>query len=147
MASLFFARSVDLYLKDGGNVSAWSCPTALSRPASTPGGARAEWTDHRRNNTLSVDFSYKTPWDLEKLDPNTFFPIPASVVFARRMATRLYRESPLDGKVSSVGWVRLAAPDVQRDPVLLADTSRGPSPYAKHYPSGSSSRTALPLLR
>ena len=35
---------------------------------------------------LSVDFSHKMAWDLEGLEPNSFFPVPASVVFARRIS-------------------------------------------------------------
>ena len=33
-----------------------------------------------------MDFQFKTPWDLDNLDPNDFFPMPGSVVFARRVA-------------------------------------------------------------
>ncbi len=38
VAGLFFARSVDLYLKDGAS-SASCCPTARCRPGNTPSGA------------------------------------------------------------------------------------------------------------
>ena len=31
-----------------------------------------------------MDFTLKPAWDLERLEPNTFFPVPASVVFARK---------------------------------------------------------------
>ena len=33
---------------------------------------------------LTVDFSQKKAWDLERLEPNNFFPVPASAVFAQR---------------------------------------------------------------
>ena len=32
---------------------------------------------------MSFDFSVKSPWDLERLDPNNFFPITSCVVFAQ----------------------------------------------------------------
>ena len=39
-----------------------------------------------------MDFGLKTPWDLDKLEPNNFFPVPACVVFAE-----------MKGKVSGAG--------------------------------------------
>ena len=52
------------------------------------GSRRARPRGRGRNRTLgrllAVDFNHKTAWDLEGLEPNTFFPVPASVVFARR---------------------------------------------------------------
>ena len=38
-------------------------------------------------NILAVDFGVKTARNLERLEPNTFFPVPASVVVARRLGT------------------------------------------------------------
>ena len=38
----------------------------------------------RGGRVLTVDFSQKTAWDLERLEANDFFPVPASVVFAQR---------------------------------------------------------------
>ena len=35
--------------------------------------------------TLAADFTWKAAWDLERLEPNTFFPVPASVAFAKRL--------------------------------------------------------------
>ena len=42
------------------------------------------WNWRRQMRTLSVDFGVKSAWDLERLEPNTFFPVPSSVAFARR---------------------------------------------------------------
>ena len=83
VASLFFARSVDLYLKEGGVIGFVMPHSALQA------GQHSKWRTGRwespvrgkaRNRTpdfsLSADFEVKAAWDLEKLEPNTFFPIP-----------------------------------------------------------------------
>ena len=144
VASLFFARSVHLYLKDGGHIG-MVMPHSALQAGQHARWRKGEWTDHRSNNTLSVDFSYKTPWDLEQLKPNTFFPIPASVVFARRLGPAT-KGVPLAGNVER--WQGTPGrPDVQRVLAPIADTSRGPSPYAGSVPQGASIVPALPLLR
>ena len=85
IAGLFFARCVDLYLKDGGHIGMVLPHSALQT------GQYAKWRtgnwkaerEHGRR-VLSVDFTAKPAWDLEQLTPNNFFPVPAAVVFARR---------------------------------------------------------------
>ena len=91
ISSLFYARSVDLYLKDTGVIgmvmphsalrtgqhSKWRTGAWKSKPAGKGRGRTP-------GRTLSVDFGYKAAWDLEGLEPNNFFPVPSSVVFARR---------------------------------------------------------------
>ena len=90
VAGLFFARSVDLYLKDGGVIGFVLPHSALQA------GQYSKWRTGRwqspsrrgrgRNRApdfqLSVEFNHKAAWDLETLEPNNFFPIPACVVFA-----------------------------------------------------------------
>ena len=78
---------------------------------------------------MAVDFSHKTAWDLEKLEPNTFFPVPASVVFAKRLGED-GRAKPLAGRVER--WLgKAGANDVRRELVSITDTSVvGKSPYA-----------------
>ena len=91
VAGLLFARSVDLYLKDGGVIGMVMPHSALQTGQYTKWRA-GEWRSQssgrgRRRaaaRVLAVDFGYKSAWDLEQLEPNTFFPVPASVVFARR---------------------------------------------------------------
>ena len=90
VAGLFFARSMDLYLADGGRIGMVMPHSALAA------GQHRKWRSGRwrqvvaarsrrsRVDRLRVDFRFKRPWDLEQLTPNDFFPIPASVVFARR---------------------------------------------------------------
>ena len=86
---------------------------------------------------LTVDFGYKTAWDLERLEPNTFFPVPASVAFARRSGED-GKATPLAGEVER--WVGIAgATDVHRTRVSITDTSvGGDSPYAGYSRQGAS---------
>ena len=64
------------------------------------------WTTHNDLRSLSVDFGFKAAWDLEKLEPNTFFPIASSVAFARR--TGEVGEATPSPATSNSGWVRPA---------------------------------------
>ena len=122
VAGLFFARSVDLYLKDGGVIGMVMPHSALQT------GQHAKWrTGEWRANpsvgaaegprrVFAVDFGHKTAWDLEKLEPNTFFPVPASVVFARRVGEGdTAKATPLAGQVER--WLgKAGAADVRRVP-------------------------------
>ncbi len=143
VAGLFFARSVDLYLKDGGVIGMVMPHSALQT------GQYAKWrtgswqtkpVGRGRNRTagrvLAVDFGHKTAWDLEGLEPNTFFPVPASVVFARRSGED-GKASPLAGEVER--WLgKAGATDVRRAQVSITDTSVvGESPYAGHSRNGA----------
>ena len=134
VASLFFARSVALYLKDGG-VIGMVMPHSALQAGQHAKWRKGEWTDLRGFNTLSVDFSYKTPWDLEQLEPNTFFPIPASVAFAKRLGV-VHKGVPLAGNVER--WLGAPdRPDVQRVLVPITDAYKGASPYAGHSRQGA----------
>ena len=85
---LFFTRSVDLYLKPGGVIGMVMPHSALQA------GQYSKWrtgqwrASDSSAGTLAVDFDFKTAWDLEGLTPNTFFPVPASVVFATWVGLR-----------------------------------------------------------
>ena len=132
----FFVRSVDLYLKDDGVIGMVMPHSALQAGQYTKwrkGEWRAESSGRGRRRAaarvLAVDFNYKTAWDLERLEPNTFFPVPASVVFARRNGED-GRATPLAGEVE--WWLGKAGGDnVRRSRVSITDTSiGGDSPYA-----------------
>ena len=91
ISSLFYARSADLYLEDGGVIGMVMPHSALQtgqhskwRTGSWQTKASGRGRNRRPGRVLAVDFGCKTAWDLEGLEPNTFFPVPASVVFARR---------------------------------------------------------------
>ena len=135
IAGLFFARCTDLYLKDGGHIGMVMPHSALQtgqykewRTGSWQAKASGRGRSRIPGRVLAVDFGYKTAWDLEGLEPNTFFPMPASVVFARRSG-RDARATPLAGEVER--WLgKAGASAVRRVPVPLADTSANAiSPY------------------
>ena len=144
VAGLFFARSVDLYLKDGGTIGMVMPHSALQTGQYTKWRS-GTWRTQQRGRgrggssarVLGVDFGHKTAWDPEQLEPNTFFPVPASVVFARR--------SGEDGKATALAgeverWLgKAGAADVRRAKVSITDTSvEGDSPYAGYSRQGAS---------
>ena len=135
VAGLFFARSADLYLRDGGVIGMVLPHSALQagQYSKWRGGA---WQARQQSRTLSVDFGFKTAWDLEKLQPNDFFPIPASVVFAKRIGEAGGSRS-LSGEVDR--WLgETGTPNVRRVRTAITDTSAsGVSPYADHALQGA----------
>ena len=144
VAGLFFARSADLYVRDGGVIGMVMPHSALQTGQHTKwrtGEWQAKPSGRGRNRTpgriLAVDFSYKTAWDLEGLEPNTFFPVPASVVFARREGEG-GKAAPLVGRVER--WLGIAgAANPKRLSGFITDTSAGAvSPYAGKSRQGAS---------
>ncbi len=135
VAGLFYARSVDLYLKDGGMIGMVMPHSALQsgQYSKWRGGA---WRARGGLRTLSVDFGYKTAWDLEKLVPNTFFPIPASVVFAKYQG-HVGKAVPLASEIER--WLgKSGAANVRRVSASITDTSvSGASPYANYARQGA----------
>ena len=83
VAGLFYARSVDLYLKDGGVIGMVMPHSALQTGQHSrwrAGEWKARVAGRGRSSgpgrTLSVDFGYKTAWDLER--PGTKYLLPDS---------------------------------------------------------------------
>ncbi len=77
IAGLFFTRCVELYLKLGG-------AAGMVLPHSTlQSGQYSKWRMGQWG-VLSVDLGAQPPWDLERIEPNSFFPVPASVAFLTR---------------------------------------------------------------
>ena len=135
VAGLFFARSVDLYLKDGGAIGMVMPHSALQT------GQYRKWRTGRYHSrrmarTLSVDFGFKAAWDLERLEPNTFFPVPSGVAFARRTG-EAGGAVALSGGVER--WIGEAgSADVRRTRAGITDTSEiGESPYAGYSRRGA----------
>ena len=136
VAGLFFARSVDLYLKDGG-VIGFVLPHSALQAGQYSKWRTGKWESkpvgRGRNRApeyqLSVDFNCKMAWDLEQLEPNNFFPIPASVVFARSMG-RSGLATPLSGEAER--WIGVPGENANRESrAAITDTSvTGDSPYA-----------------
>ena len=114
VAGLFFARSVDLYLKDGGFIG-FVLPHSALQAGQYSKWRGGRWRAARSGVSVQVDFTLKTPWDLEKLNPNNFFPVPASVVFARKCPPDAAGK-PLAGSVER--WLGSAgAENVRRESV------------------------------
>ena len=136
VAGLFFARSVDLYLKHGG-VIGMVMPHSALQAGQYRGWRAGRWTTRDGLRSLSVDFGFKTAWDLEKLEPNTFFPMASSVVFAR-MTGEFDEATPLSGHVEQ--WLGVTGTDdVRRVKSPITDTSAtGESPYTGYSRQGAS---------
>ena len=93
---------------------------------------RGEWKNGNGNGQSTiVDFGVKPAWDLEKLDPNTFFPVPASVVFAERIGSE-EEAVALEGSVER--WVgETGTDDVRREMAAITDTSVGSTSIYANY--------------
>ena len=143
VAGLFFARCADLYLRDGGIIGMVMPHSALQAGQYSKwrtGNWQAKASGRGRIRTpgriLSMDLGYKRAWDLEGLEPNTFFPVPASVVFARRGGED-GKALPLASEVER--WLgKAGTSDVRRREGRITDTSqRGDSPYASFTRKGA----------
>ena len=135
VAGLFYARSVDLYLREGGCIG-MVLPHSALQAGQYAKWRTGEWRGSQGTRTLSVDFGFKSAWDLEQLQPNDFFPVPSSVAFARNLGLAA-NANPLVGSVER--WVGAAgADDVRRTSAAITDTSEGgSSPYAAHALQGA----------
>ena len=135
VAGLFFSRSVDLYLKDGGLIGFVLPHSALQAGhyAKWRGG---NWRVRKTGPSVQVDFTFKSAWDLEQLKPNSFFPVPASVVFARKLSQDASGK-PLAGSVER-WWGSPGADNVRRESVGIThtDTARE-SPYGGYSRQGA----------
>ena len=143
VASLFFARSVDLYLAQGG-VIGFVMPHSALQAGQHSKWRTGRWQSPKRGRgagrtsdfTLSVDFSHKAAWDLERLEPNTFFPVPSCVVFAKSTGSSGVATA-LAGQVQQ--WRGPAGSDaMRRTSSGITDTGVvGESPYAARSRQGA----------
>ena len=137
VAGLFFTRSVDLYLKPGG-VIGMVMPHSALQAGQYSKWRTGQWRASGSAGPLAVDFDFKTAWDLEGLTPNTFFPIPASVVFATWVGPDpAAKGHPLQGSVER--WLGPSgSPEITRGLAPITDTSVVvDSPYARHSRQGA----------
>ena len=151
VAGLFFARCVDLYLDDGG-VIGMVLPHSALQAGQYAKWRSGKWEQHpltpkgnvskRVLRTLAVDFGYKTAWDLERLEPNTFFPVASCVVFAERKGESAAEstDGALAGAVEQ--WQgTTSGSDVRRVRTEITDTSvAGESPYVDYARQGAAIR-------
>ena len=135
VAGLFFARSVDLYLEDGG-VIGFVLPHSALQAGQYSKWRSGRWRAGKSGPSVQVDFTLKPAWDLEQLKPNDFFPVPASVVFARKLPQEASGK-PLAGSVER--WRGSAgADDVRRESAGITDTGAGgESPYGGYSRQGA----------
>ena len=148
VAGLFYARAVDLYLKDRGLVGMVMPHSALQTGQYTK-WRTGKWEQHaltpkgnlskKVDRTLSVNFGYKTAWDLEQLEPNDFFPMASCVVFAERKGENA-EATALEGTAER--WVgKTNSSGVRRVQTSITDTSTaGESPYASYARQGAAIR-------
>ncbi len=135
VASLFYARSVDLYLRDGGLIG-MVMPHSALQAGQHAKWRTGEWKSRGGARTLHVNFQGRKAWDLERLEPNNFFPVPSSVVFAERRGEE-GKARALAGTVRQ--WVgATGSANVRRMDLEIADTSgEHVSPYAKFTRNGA----------
>ncbi|MDE2802440.1 MAG: N-6 DNA methylase, partial [Chloroflexota bacterium] len=135
IAGLFFTRCVDLYLKEGG-VIGMVMPHSALQAGQYSRWRTGAWRTKSTTQSVRVNFGVKAAWDLEKLDPNTFFPIASSVVFAARLG-QANPQGPLQGGVEQ--WEgRTGTVGVTRSKASITDTSaRGGSPYVAYSTQGA----------
>ncbi len=84
IATLFFSRVTDLYLKPDGQIG-MVLPHSVLHSGQHLKWRSGYWQSQGGNtkHAVVVDFTTKTPYDLDNLEPNSFFPIASAVVFAR----------------------------------------------------------------
>ena len=126
IAGMFFARSVELYLETGGSAAMVLPHSALQA------GQYRNWRDGRWG-VLSVDLGTRRPWDLERVEPNNFFPVPSCVAFLKRTDPP---GKPLSNQADS--WQGKNSGPFTTEPVLLTDTSgKFASPYGDRARNGA----------
>lgn len=88
VATLFYCRAAELYLRENGKIG-MVLPHSVLRVGHHLKFRKAFYESKRPSRSrapkqgMSLDFSVMSPWDLEKLSPNNFFPNTSCVVFAR----------------------------------------------------------------
>ena len=136
VAGLFFVRSVDLYLKDGG-VIGFVMPHSALQAGQFKKWRTGRWQDDNSGQTIQADFTVKSAWDLERLEPNTFFPVASCVTFAGKCPPDATGQ-PLPSTV--LRWLGVAgSADPRHKTAPITDTSvAGISPYEKYSRQGAS---------
>lgn len=120
VAGLFFARSAELYLRPGG-LAAMVLPHS-----SLQAGQYAKWRSGAWG-VMSVDLAVRPAWDLEMIEPNDFFPVPAGVIFLERKDSS---GKPLASWADR--WRGPIGGPFAHESIELTDTSRAyQSPYGE----------------
>ena len=128
IAGLFFTRCMDLYLGKGGTAAMLLPHSALQT------GAYAKWRQAQWGRVI-VDLTARPPWDLEQIEPNNFFPVPASVVFAARLPDGGQSRRFASGAVQWRG--ALGGPYVRTSVPLVDASGDFASPYGDRSRKGA----------
>lgn len=129
LAALFFTRSADLYLAPGGVCAMVMPHSALAQ------GHYARWRTGRWTKPdapLNMNLAHALPWDLETLDPNDFFPVPACVVYGSRAESGSALPSEVERWFGEPGTA-----GVKRAVSRLASSDGFQSPYAGRVRNGA----------
>lgn len=129
LAALFFTRCADLYLAPGGICAMVMPHSALAQ------GHYAKWRTGRWDKPdapLNMNLAHALPWDLETLDPNDFFPVPACVVYGSRSETGSALPTEVERWRGAPG-----ARDTQRVVSPLVHGEGFQSPYADRARNGA----------
>ena len=138
IATLFFTRVTDLYLKPDGKIG-MVLPHSVLRSGQHLKWRNGYWQSQGSNtkHAVAVDFGVKTPYDLDNLEPNDFFPVPGAVVFARgRESGNDFDKIKRQARVLAPGRVEIWSgptdtPQVTRNrETLYHDDGEFHSPYA-----------------
>lgn len=137
-ATLFFTRVTDLYLKDEGKIG-MVLPHSILRSGQHKKWRAAFWQTKAKQNksAITVDFHSKTPWDLDNLEPNDFFPVPSAVAFAQRQGKVSTPPEQSNHTALAPGQVEIwtghtNTPNVRRNiNPLYQDDGEFHSPYAE----------------
>ena len=126
VAGLFFARCADLYLREGGDAAMVLPHSALQA------GQYRLWRSGRWGLT-EVELDRRQPWDLERIEPNDFFPVPSCVAFARKGG----RDSARALASTATRWRGPQGGPFTYEPVPLADDDANASPYRDRARNGA----------
>lgn len=125
IAGLFYARCVDLYLRRESKIGMVLPHSALQA------GQYSKWRTGEWANT-EINLATDPPWDLEKVTPNTFFPVPACVVFGTKTSESRCA-TPLGNRVTiwhgPEGGPFTHATAVLQDTLGKAESPYGPRSY------------------
>ena len=126
VAGLFFARCSDLYLREGGDAAMVLPHSALQA------GQYRLWRSGRWGLT-EADLEGRQPWDLERIEPNDFFPVPSCVIFARKVG----RDGARALVSTASRWRGPQGGPFTYEPVPLAGDDAEPSAYSERARNGA----------
>ena len=130
IAGLFYSRCVDLYLREGGIIGMVMPHSALAA------GQYNKWREGKWGS-VKANFSKRVSWDLEKIEPNTFFPIASCVIFAENNY-----ENPRQLDDTTKQWLGKEGGPYKYQEAKLAknDSKNFLSPYGNKFRNGASVR-------